>query len=131
MDEPIVGAEDAPIEQVRENMRVVDRTGGELGRVELVKMGDPEAVTTAGQEEDEASGGLVGVLRRTIGGAEPDVPAPFAARLLRQGFLKVDGKGALDRELYVSADQIDKVENDEVHLNTDKQNLIKEHTSAS
>jgi hypothetical protein len=127
MDEPIVGGEAEPIERVRENMRVTDSMGAELGSVEMVKLGDPEAVTTAGQEDDGPSGGLVGVFRRAIGGAEPDVPAPLAARLLRQGFFKVDGKGALDREMYVAAGQIDRVDGDDVYLTVAKRELIAEH----
>ncbi|MEV6891424.1 hypothetical protein [Kribbella sp. NPDC051137] len=114
MDEPIVGTEGEPIDGVRENMRVLDRSGAELGSVKLVKMGDPEAVTTAGQTGEGTAGGIIGVLRRAIGGAEPDIPEPLAARLLRKGFLKVDGKGALEREMYVSADQIDRVEDGNV-----------------
>ncbi|HEY3514719.1 MAG TPA: hypothetical protein VGL36_36395, partial [Kribbella sp.] len=84
----------------------------------------------AGQTGEGTAGGIIGVLRRAIGGAEPDIPEPLAARLLRKGFLKVDGKGALEREKYVSADQIDRVEDDNVHLNVDKADLVKATTRA-
>lgn len=123
MSDPIAGGD--PIEQVREDMRVVDQTGAELGRIDLVKLGDPDAVTTAGQR-GSPEGGMVGVLRRSIGGAEPDVPEPLAARLLRQGFVRVDAKGLLDRDLYVAADQIARVDGDQVHLSVSKEALIGE-----
>ncbi|TCO42465.1 hypothetical protein EV646_11387 [Kribbella antiqua] len=127
MTEPISGTGDDAITKVREDMRVVDQTGTELGRVELVKMGDADAVTTAGQQGEHPEGGLVGVLGRLIGGGEPDVPEPLAARLLRKGFVKVDSKGVLDRDIYVAADQIARVSGDDVHLNVSQQALIDEH----
>jgi hypothetical protein len=129
MTEPIADSGDDPIAKVREDMRVVDQTGAELGRVELVKMGDADTVTTAGQQGEIPEGGLLGVLRRLIGGGEPDVPEPLAARLLRKGFLRVDSKGLLDRDIYVAADQIARVDRDEVHLNVSQQALIDTHTA--
>jgi hypothetical protein len=127
MTEPISGTGDDVIAKVREDMRVVDQAGSELGRVELVKMGDADAVTTAGQQGDHPEGGLVGVLGRLIGGGEPNVSEPLAARLLRKGFVKVDGKGLMDRDLYVAADQIARVDGEDVHLNVSQQALIDEH----
>jgi hypothetical protein len=66
-----------PIEEVFKGMRVVDAHGKEIGKVELVNMGDPNAVTIRGQEE----------------AARPRVPQPFADRLLSVGYLKVDRTG--------------------------------------
>src|SRR5437660_707247 len=40
----------ATIARVQEGMRVVDATGEQVGKVAYVKMGDPEAVTTQGNE---------------------------------------------------------------------------------
>ena len=39
-----------PITRVHEGMRVVDARGQEVGRVQYVQMGDPEAITSAGNE---------------------------------------------------------------------------------
>jgi hypothetical protein len=97
-----------PIEKVFEGMRVVDVNGDEVGKVELVKMGDPEAVTIQGQDED----------------LMPQVPHPFAERLLRVGFLRVDRKGILARDAYVAAPEIDRVEGDIVYLNVPKDMLL-------
>jgi hypothetical protein len=44
------GTSEGPIADVREGMRVVDRRDEDVGTVEVVKMGDPEAVTPSGQE---------------------------------------------------------------------------------
>jgi hypothetical protein len=67
-----------PIEQLWEGMRVVDADDKEIGKVKLVKLGDPDAITTQGQD---------------LGGHEPDVGPPFAARLLRLGFIGVGRRG--------------------------------------
>jgi len=115
-----------PIAKVVNGMTVVDRSGTEIGKVELVKMGDPEAVTPAGQKVDDGEG-VVRVLAESIFGAEPDVPGPIAARLLRLGYLKVDGKG-LEADRYVASDQIGEVDQGVVRLTVAKDELSKEGT---
>lgn len=114
-----------PIAQVANGMTVVDSTGAEIGKVELVKMGDPEAVTPAGQDAGESEG-VVRALADSIFGSEPDVPGPLAARLLRMGYLKVDGKGLLEADRYVASDQIAEVVEDTVRLRVPKDELTKE-----
>ena len=91
-----------PIEKVVEGMRMVDANGKEIGKVDFVKMGDPEAITTRGQDE----------------AARPNLPKPFADRLLRIGYLKVDRKGLFARDVYVAASEIDRVEEDPVKGDT-------------
>jgi hypothetical protein len=114
-----------PIAQVVSGMTVVDTTGAEVGKVELVKMGDPEAVTPAGQDVGESEG-VVRALADSIFGSEPDVPGPLAARLLRMGYLKVDGKGLLEADRYVASDQIAGVADGTVRLSVPKEQLTKE-----
>ena len=67
-----------PIHLVREGMQVADAAESKIGKVVLVKMGDPEAVTV---EHDPD--------------AEPYLPDELAQRLLRTGFIKIDRKGLL------------------------------------
>jgi hypothetical protein len=100
-----------PIEKVREGMRVVDADRDKVGTVELVKMGDPGAVTTEGQDTELD---------------EPYLPAPFADRLLRIGFLKVDRKGLFTRNVYVAATEIDRVDDDTVVLSVPQHMLLTE-----
>jgi hypothetical protein len=104
-----------PIEKIFEGMRVVDANGKEIGKVDFVKMGDPGAVTTRGQDE----------------GARPNVPPPFADRLLRIGYIKVDRKGLFARDVYAAASEIDRVEDDPVKgdkviLNVPEEMLLQE-----
>jgi len=101
-----------PIEKVYEGMKVVDVNGEEVGKVQFVKLGDPQAVSVQGEDPDVV----------------PDVPRPFASRLLLTGYLKVDRKGLFARDAYVSATEIDAVEGDTVRLNVSKDMLLAKRT---
>lgn len=104
-------------------MRVVDSADDEIGTVEYVKMGDPDAVTIQGQEFPPRT--LVDEIAEAMVGPEPDLPPSIAARLLRVGFLKVDGEGlATDR--YVAADEIADVTDDRVILKVTGDKLARE-----
>lgn len=133
--------EGGPISQVREGMRVVDANGEEIGKVGDVKMGDPSAVTTAGQGmgagADDAAivapvgsgstgggGGLANVGAGFFGGGGLDLPEQMRNELLRVGYVKVDGKGWFDHDHYARADQIGDVANDTVRLSVGKDGLV-------
>lgn len=123
MTEPLWNDDVGPIKDAWKDMPVVDRAGRDVGRVEFVKMGDPEAVTSQGQTgRSEALGGLV---RRIVGG-EPDAPDQAAEKLLRVGYVKVDGSGVLDGDVYVAADQIAAVVDGRVVLSVDRDGLTSE-----
>lgn len=115
-----------PIEMVREGMTVVDSTGEKVGKVEGLKMGDPGTVTEAGNELRDT--GLLGDIAEAFVGdeREPDVPGPVRARLLRSGYIKVDGGFLIETDRYVPADRIASVSDDTVHLTVPKDQLIKE-----
>ena len=103
------------IERVREGMTVVDAAGAKLGTVAYVKMGDPQAVTTQGNEPGEP--GLLGAIPPPVARErEPDAPEPLRSQLLRSGFIKVDGPGLADTDRYVSGDRIGEVAGDTVRL---------------
>jgi hypothetical protein len=98
-----------PITKVLEGMPVVDASGKEIGKVEYVKMGDPDAVTTMGEEAE---------------GGEPHVAGEPRERLLRMGFVKIDRKGILRPDAYVASDEIDRVEDGVVHLLVHDKSLL-------
>ena len=116
----------SPIELVKDGMEVVDAAGEKVGKVEYLKMGDPQAVTTAGEEHE--AGGLIGRVAQTVfpDETEPDVPQPLRAQLMRNGFIKVDGPGLLDTDRYVRADLIESVSGDRVILRVRKDQLPRE-----
>lgn len=113
-----------PIASVYAGMRVVDSAGAVVGTVEYVKMGDPEAVTTQGQELGPRT--LLGEIVESIVGPEPDLPPTLAARLLRIGFVKVNGRGPFAADRYVASDEIAEVNGDTVHLAVPQERLSAE-----
>lgn len=116
--------EDA-MRNVRPQMKVVDSTGAEVGTVDELKMGDPEAITAEGQTANE-NRGLVSNLADTIVGSEPDVPPQLADRLLRTGYIKIDSKGLFAKDVYAAGDSIERVEGDTVYLSLNKDELAAE-----
>jgi hypothetical protein len=106
-----------PIADVREGMRVVDAAGNEVGRVTVVKMGDPGAVTTQGQ---------ILLNEPSLEAEKPHLPPELSERLLRIGYIKVDRKGLFRSDVYAGADQIAKVDGDTVHLAVDQHLLFSE-----
>lgn len=89
--------------------------------------GGPGATGGAGGMGTPYAGAPFGLLATgTFDAPEPDVPEEFRDRLIRTGYLKIDSKGLFRRDVYVSADQLDRVGDDDVFLNTTKDHLIKE-----
>ncbi|HEX8626939.1 MAG TPA: hypothetical protein VF755_02060 [Catenuloplanes sp.] len=80
--DPHQPTEPVPIAQVNTGMRVIDAAGNDLGTVTEVRMPGT--------------------------GDGPDLPADDAARLLRAGYLRVDG-GVLARDTFVAAGQVAEV----------------------
>ena len=54
------------------------------------------------------------------------MPGPARAKLLRTGYIKVDGGFLIATDRYVPADEIASVSDDTVHLRVPKGELIKE-----
>ena len=114
-----------PLEGVHEGMRVIDSAGEEIGDVEIVKMGDPDAATVGADENRD--GGLFQGFAEAFGwDAEPDIPAPLAARLMRTGFIKIDAKGLFAGSRYVAADKVANVSTDTVTLTIRKDHMAEE-----
>ena len=105
------GSTIGPISQVVEGMPVFDAAGKEIGTVEFVKLGDPEAITTLGEETDNG---------------EPRIAGELRERLLRLGFVKVDRRGFLRSDAYVAADEIGSVQDGAVHLTVTDKEMLKE-----
>ena len=107
----------AVIDQVREGMHVVAPDGKKIGKVEDLKMGDPEAVTSDGQTDPE-TGGLIGTLVNDF--AETSrLPRHTAERLLRIGYVKIDKSGLFAGHAYLASDELDRVEGDTLWLKED------------
>jgi hypothetical protein len=118
----IPGTDPGPIGKVHEKMTVVDDAGERVGTVKDIKMGDPEAATEEGQHVGAPSN-WADRIAEAFGAADPAVPAPEAARLLRTGYVRIDTAGLFAGDTYASADQIAHVEGDLVELNVSKEAL--------
>ena len=117
--------EGGPIADVREGQIVVDALGVEIGKVDMVRMGDPTAATTRGQEPQDQDTWL-DIFARAFGG-ESDLPESIRNDLVRVGFIRVDGKGPdlFDTDYAVSARQIASVTGDRVTLTVDREALVR------
>jgi len=116
---------DSKLNSVQPGMHVVDAAGEDVGKVDMVRMGDPEAETTAGNNDMRSQ--PLDLVARAIGSeAEPDVPEPLRSRLVRTGYLKLDGAHLLDSDRYVSMDKVRDVAEDRVRLSVRRDELIKE-----
>jgi hypothetical protein len=116
-----------PLVNVHEGMHVVDSGGREVGRVQYVQMGDPEAVTTAGQD-DRPRDDLITTVANAVfpDEREPDVPEPLRSQLRRSGYIKIDGPGLLDTDRYVPSTHVSEVAEDRVRLSVRKEDLARE-----
>ena len=110
------------LERVQEGMRVIDANGDDIGYVQFLKMGDPEALTTAGNEPTVSAG----YVPLTDDADEPEVPEPIRSDLLRVGYIKVDEPDLFDTDRYLRADVVDRVEGDKVFLKLPKGRLAVE-----
>jgi len=116
---------ESKLNAVQPGMHVVDAAGKDVGRVDMIRMGDPEAETTAGNNDLRSE--PLDLVARAIGSeAEPDVPEPLRSRLVRSGYLKLDGANLLDTDRYVPADKVTDVADDRVRLSVRREDLIKE-----
>ena len=117
--------ENQVLSQICEDMRVVDVNGNEVGKVDHIKMGQPSAATTQGNDPQP---GLLGQVVNLVldDQPEPDVHEPFRSRLLRSGYVKVDGPGLNGTDSYVSPDAVARISNDTVHLSVKRDDLLRE-----
>lgn len=114
---------DGPIGAVRDGMTVFDANGEKVGKVKAVRMGDPQAATSQGQESGFGHG-ILGHLAEAFGDATSSVPEGAKERLARVGFLQVDATGLFTGDRYVASDEIASVDGDEVHLSVEAAKLI-------
>lgn len=118
------------LHEVKEGMRVCDRTGDDIGTVRQVFLG---AVSDQAQERGSGpatapdpgwrDASLIDNLAEAL---SPDDPLPEAVRgrLLRQGFIRIDTDGLFASDRYALADQITSVSDDCVRLSLAKDELI-------
>ena len=110
--------EAGPISRAAIGDTVVDSTGKEVGTVKFVKMGDPNAVTDEGQEDDSPGFLGLGDDDYDLG----DLPESARHQRMRVGCVHIDVSWADDR--FAGAGQIARVENNTVYLSVPEGDLI-------
>ena len=126
-----------PIEQVRTGMHVVDVEGAPIGTVTDVYIGDPGAETVPAEPDAggtvlaapggaaPAGGGIGslggGVFAGTVGS---DLPQTERARLLREGYVRIDLEGLFSGHRFAASEDIADVSEDVVHLAVEAGHLV-------
>ena len=96
------------LERVAEGMTVVDADGRPLGTVSRLHMGDPEAITTEGNEPRQAL---------SEAWTSPRIDRPELDDTLRRaGFLELEGEGLDDASRVIPGDRVAEVSGDIVRL---------------
>jgi hypothetical protein len=118
--------------RIREDMDVFDRDGEKIGEVEDIYFGSVgEAADDFGQgpastnaPRDPLEGSWLDNLAEAFAG-EDDMPETLRDRLLRSGFIRIDGSGLFASDYYAMPEQIASVADDRVQLNVKRDDLIK------
>jgi hypothetical protein len=119
----VPGEQHQPIELVREGMKVVDAAGNEIGKVDFVRMGDPQAATVSPAQVQRTGGLFENVADAIAAPDADDLPETIAGELLRVGYLRIDAKGWFNKDRFVPADAITDVAGDTVRIALTKDEL--------
>src|SRR5438477_7353333 len=107
------------LKRVREGRTVIDETAPHLGTVRRIRMGDPQAVTTRGEDTRQGEPGVIAAPAGASGGSTAfgavmpflesgleglNLPDQLQRELLRTGFIEVDGHELQSAEPYVPGD---------------------------
>ena len=110
------------LEFVSEGMKVIDGAGDDIGKVDLVRFADSGSTSFVGT--GTVAGVLIGERYDATAVGNPGLPDGLYERYRQRGFFHVDGKGWIDTDRWVTADQIASVSNGVVHLNVAKEALL-------
>jgi hypothetical protein len=117
------------LSRVQEGMKVFDRQQHEIGTVERVKMGEDDPSTpeveAASPPVEPRTDSLITNFAEAF--ATDELPEAVQARLVQNGFIRLDAKGLFAADRYVTPDQIMSVSGDAVTLKVSKDELVKKH----
>jgi hypothetical protein len=119
----------ASLRFVEEGMKVFDRERHEIGKVEYVQFGDddpstPEVEAAAPNTLDTGRDTLLDNIAEAFA-PDDDIPDEIRAKLLQQGFVRIDANGIFAADRYVTPEQIASVSGDGLMLNVSKDELVK------
>jgi len=117
------------LRRVEEGMKVFDRDRNEIGKVEYVQFGDDDPSTAeveaaAPNTLDRGRDTLLDNIAEAFAPGD-DIPEEIRARLLQQGFVRIDANGIFAADRYVTPEQIASVSGDGLMLSVSKDDLVK------
>ena len=119
------------LNEIKEGMEVFDRAGKKVGRVEFVHYGastktEEEFGTmpaTANETELPPEGTMMEFVKEAFGPVD-EMNDTLKARLLQDGFIRIDSDKLFGEDRFVTSDQIASVAGDRVNLNVSEDDLI-------
>ncbi len=133
--------------RIHDGMKVYDRDGKEIGKVDEVYLGEESAWATEHGEGPATARNqgppMQGVaLARNPNESSPpfagdifahlqseDIPNVLRNRLTREGYIRMEAKGLFASDRYILPDQIANVSDDRVNLKTTRDELVKRGAS--
>lgn len=127
--------ERTPLMGITEGMNVHDSDGDRIGKVRNVRMGGNDPVD-AGRQANEAgmndsdpdAGGylttLLNGVEETFASDGNELPEEERQHLLNKGYIQIDSSGFFAADRFATADQIARVDGNDVHLNVDRDELV-------
>lgn len=128
--------ERTPLMGITEGMSVHDSDGDRIGKVRNVRMGGNDPVD-AGRQANESGVGttdpdvgdyattLIDDVATTFTSDDNDLPEEEREQLLNKGYIQIDSSGFFTADRFATADQIARIEGNDVHLNVDQDDLVK------
>jgi hypothetical protein len=117
------------LRDIHEGMKVYDSARHEIGKVDWVQFGadDPETdvVEDAAVDEREDQRNLMEFIADAF--RVDELPEAVRARLLEQGFIRIQADGLFAADRYVLPEQIGSVSGDALTLKVEKSDLMKKH----
>ena len=110
-------------------MTVYDSMRHKIGTVDDFKFSenatDPDVIPAGLDATDRRSGreSILESIAEAFG--KKEIPEPLRARLLNEGYIRLDTKGVLAKDRFILPEQIASAAGDEVVLNVAKDDLIK------
>jgi len=127
--------EQTPLMGITEGMNVYDSDGDRIGKVRSVRMGGNDPVD-AGRQANEARGNnsdpnaggyvttLINGVEETFASDGNDLPEEERQNLLNKGYIQIDSSGFFAADRFATADQIARVDGNDVYLNVDRDDLV-------
>lgn len=115
--------DDVVMDDISEDMSVVDSQGNKVGSVDFVRFGEGHDVASVSSADNTDDFNTVVDIAIDAFSQQSDMPEELRAKLKRHGFARVSGLLPNDTYYFIP-EQVTRIEDDTVYLNTTKDNLV-------